>query len=257
MHDTIKRSAPRIVELSSYAMLVTAILTFIALHYVAAPYGRYSPSRGKETKDSKQRAASSGWGPLIPARVAWIIMESPNLWIYALILLSISSDTGFHLSSKAVVLSLCYLGHYVNRALVFPLSLSSSTAPMPLSVMMMAFLYCTWNGVNQALFILLLPHDDINWHSPEGVRTLVGVSCFALGMFINISADRALIQLRQEKRPGEYVIPRGPLFALVSCPNYGKEKRVFLKACTSALTAFFLCRLFLQLVRCWSGVAMP
>jgi hypothetical protein len=53
-------------------MLATAALTFIATSFIKAPYGRYSTDKG--------------WGPLLDPRLAWILMESPNLWMTLLML---------------------------------------------------------------------------------------------------------------------------------------------------------------------------
>lgn len=43
----------------AYAMLGAAVCTFAGLMVLEAPYGRYSKNQG--------------WGPLIPARIAWVV----------------------------------------------------------------------------------------------------------------------------------------------------------------------------------------
>jgi hypothetical protein len=64
-------TATSIVTVSSWAMIATGFFTVAALFlYTPAPYGRYS---------------SSSWGVLIPANLAWFFMESPNLWVTALV----------------------------------------------------------------------------------------------------------------------------------------------------------------------------
>ena len=45
------------------AELVLAAVTFVALLFVVAPYGG--------------RHGRPGWGPTVPARVGWIVMEAP------------------------------------------------------------------------------------------------------------------------------------------------------------------------------------
>src|SRR3954465_8057993 len=57
----------------AYAVIGTGLVTFIALFFITAPYGR--PARG-------------GWGPPRSNRLGWVIMESPAalafLGIYAM-----------------------------------------------------------------------------------------------------------------------------------------------------------------------------
>ena len=52
------------------AIFVAAALTFVALFFVTAPYGRH---------------LRAGWGPTVPARVGWIVMESPAVILFAVV----------------------------------------------------------------------------------------------------------------------------------------------------------------------------
>ncbi|HKD99132.1 MAG TPA: 3-oxo-5-alpha-steroid 4-dehydrogenase, partial [Micromonosporaceae bacterium] len=45
-----------------------AVATFVGLRFVRAPYGRY---------------ASKRWGPTVPARLGWLVMESPAVLVFA------------------------------------------------------------------------------------------------------------------------------------------------------------------------------
>ena len=51
------------------AIFAIAGVVFVLLFFISAPYGRY------------QRR---GWGPALPARWAWMIMESPAVFVIAL-----------------------------------------------------------------------------------------------------------------------------------------------------------------------------
>ena len=131
-----------LVSCSATAMIISAMATFLlTMNVISAPYGRYS--------------ASKGFGPLIPAQIAWTIMESPNL--IAAGLLVYQNPTFLERRADTILLSLFVL-HYVNRALVYPFRVARAT-PMPLSVMLAALCFCTWNGFMQsAALILTSPH---------------------------------------------------------------------------------------------------
>ena len=51
-------------ELLIWGWIALACFTFIMLMFIRAPYGRH---------------LRPGWGPSLPARAGWIIMESPSI----------------------------------------------------------------------------------------------------------------------------------------------------------------------------------
>lgn len=53
----------------AWTMIVTGVVTFVASLATRAPYGRYSQEAG------------SVYGPPIPARIAWIVQESPSVFV--------------------------------------------------------------------------------------------------------------------------------------------------------------------------------
>ena len=79
---------------------VMAILTFILLQFVRAPYGRHT---------------RKGWGMEIPNRWGWLLMESPSFGIILYFLLREDQ------SAYATMLSMLWLLHYAYRSFVFPL----------------------------------------------------------------------------------------------------------------------------------------
>ncbi len=137
-----------IVSMSSWAMLITGAITFVSCMFITAPYGRHNTA-----------AAAQGWGPSVNPRLAWMLMECPNLIFSALFLwyrISFSSDNKFFNNDSFgvtnVVLLALFVLHYTNRSIVFPLKMNpSSSSRMPLSVMLLAMMYCSWNGFTQAL----------------------------------------------------------------------------------------------------------
>ena len=54
-------------EWVGYGMVITSIITFFAVMFKTAPYGRHSSA-----------TSSKYWGPPINAVLAWMIMEAPS-----------------------------------------------------------------------------------------------------------------------------------------------------------------------------------
>lgn len=180
------------------AMFGLAVLTFVSLQFVTAPYGRH---------------LRDGWGPTVPSRVGWMVMESPSalgfLWLYA------QGANAWSLSSMAL-LSLWQL-HYLHRTFVFPFRMRLEGKRMPISVVGMAIAFNLLNVYVNARWISHLGSypDAWIWSAPF----LAGAGLFLLGFWINLRADHMLASLR---KPGEqgYKVPRGWLFEYVVNPNY-------------------------------------
>ncbi len=182
--------------------LVLAVITYIVLLFIPAPYGRYY---------------RSGWGKSLSNRAGWIIMESPSALLMIMYYL-----TGNH---KENVISLIFLIlweiHYIHRSFIFPFRFHNLKRDMPLSVILMAIIFNTgntfFNGLN--LFHYSQPYS-ISWLC--NIKFISGVLIFAAGFVINQHADKILLNLR---KPGEtgYKIPYGGMYRWISCPNYFGE----------------------------------
>ena len=197
---------------SNVVMVAAAVLTYCGLTFLAAPYGKSS---------------TGGWGVLVPAQVAWMVMESPNLWITALVYANRHVFTGNAIANDANKVTLfCFLLHYINRSIIYPLRMRSShCTPMPISVMGAAFIFCSWNGLNQSLSLILF--DDNSDTKLTDVRFIAGVAIFFTGFFINVQSDSILINAKRKPnvaKSSKYVIPTGGMFRFVSCANYCKLK---------------------------------
>jgi hypothetical protein len=135
------------------------------------------------------------------------------------------SSSFFTPEQTAELAALVFLGmweiHYVQRTFVFPLLLSSSSTPMPVSIAAMAVVFNSVNGCLQGgRLYRVSPGYAAGWLRDP--RFLLGTALFFSGMAVNWHSDAVLRKLR---RPGEsgYKAPRGGLLRWVSCPNYVGE----------------------------------
>ncbi len=190
-------------RLDTYGWLVAlefalAIPTLLSLVFVTAPYGRH---------------ARTGWGPSIPARVGWIVMESPAVWFFVLVYLQ---GEGALRPVPLVFLAMWQL-HYVYRSFVFPFLIRAEGRRMPVTIPAMAFLFNLLNNYVNARWISSVGSYDVAWLADP--RFLVGAALFLSGFALNVVSDRTLRNLRA---PGEtgYRIPRGGAFEYVTAPNY-------------------------------------
>lgn len=177
--------------------LALAVLTFVGLQFVVAPYGRH------------ERA---GWGPTAPARIGWLVMESPAPLVFLGVFLA-----GSHRGELVPLLFLTmWQAHYLQRTFVYPY-LMRSGAGMPMLLMAMAIAFNGLNALINARWVSQLGTYPLGWLADP--RFVIGVVMFIGGLALNLSADRTLRRLRQ---PGEtgYGIPQRGAYRWVSSPNY-------------------------------------
>lgn len=178
-----------------------ALLTFITLLFITAPYGRHY---------------QSGWGVTLPARLAWIVMELPAVVVFLAVYFS-----GAHPGNLVALVLLClWQMHYLHRTFIFPFRLKAGAKPMPLLVVGMGFLFNCLNGYINAYFLTTMAHYRASWVTSP--HFMVGAALFFLGFYINYRSDSILFRLRKAGEKG-YQIPRGFLFGWVCSPNYFGE----------------------------------
>jgi 3-oxo-5-alpha-steroid 4-dehydrogenase 1 len=179
--------------------MALAVVTFIALFFITAPYGRFT--RG-------------GWGPRINARWGWILMEGPSLVTFVVLYVL----GGQHGHPLAVLYLALWALHYGHRALIYPFRLRSARPSITVSVIAMGAAFNVGNGYLNARYLFTLgPALDISWMTDP--RFALGLLFFVAGFVLNQHSDWVLISLR---RPGEtgYKIPEGGGYRYISCPNY-------------------------------------
>ena len=164
-----------------------------------APFGRHYSSR---------------FGPAIDNKLGWIIMESPAIWWFTIVVLSgISSQ-----NNGAWVLWSLWMIHYVNRGLVYPLRTRTTGKRIPVLIVVFALVFQLVNGYLNGM--------ALGHFSDQSVLDLlshthfwIGLGMFTMGWLINLRTDEILLNLRQPSETA-YLIPRGGLFEWVSCPNF-------------------------------------
>jgi 3-oxo-5-alpha-steroid 4-dehydrogenase 1 len=178
--------------LAPWIILATALVVFPVLFFVPAPYGRY---------------LRSGFGPTMPAKLGWLLMESVSVFLFAWAFWTMSP---FHDQPAAQWLAGLWLLHYVHRAFIFPFRMRGEGKGKPLLTVVMAIAFNTLNAISNGAAIVPQTLD---------LRVALGALLFFAGLAINLHADTVLLNLR---KPGEtgYAIPHGGLYKWVSCPNY-------------------------------------
>ncbi|MEN0060819.1 MAG: DUF1295 domain-containing protein [Myxococcota bacterium] len=182
-------------------LYVLAAVTFGLLRFITAPYGRHE---------------RQGFGPTVPARLGWVVMESPSGLGFALIFLA---SGGFEKGLAPVALFGLWQLHYTFRTFIFPFRMRVGR-PMPVFVMGLAILFNCLNAYVNARWIGHFGSYPADWVTDP--RFVIGSGLFLAGFAINLHSDGVLRRLRA---PGEtgYCIPHEGLHRYVSAPNYFGE----------------------------------
>ncbi|MBO5853605.1 MAG: DUF1295 domain-containing protein [Bacteroidales bacterium] len=184
-------------------MIIIAVIVFIALYFVTAGYGVFYNKK---------------WGPTVPNKLGWIMMESPVFVV--MILLCVFSER----SSNVVCLIFLILFeiHYFQRSFVFPF-LIRGKSKMPLSVIVMGVVFNVLNAIMQGGWIFYVSPEnmyELSWLlSPQFI---IGTLIFIVGMIINIHSDYVIRNLRE---PGDtkHYLPKKGMFKYVTSANYFGE----------------------------------
>ncbi|MCA9098453.1 MAG: DUF1295 domain-containing protein, partial [Planctomycetaceae bacterium] len=124
-------------------------------------------------------------------------------------------------SSAVWIFAVLWIGHYVNRSIIYPLRTRTHGKFIPAVIVLASI---GFNGVNGWVnaYVLTAPwaaYPD-SWLADP--RFILGLAVFIIGAAINIWSDNRLIALRRENA-AEYSIPKGGMFRFISCPNHFGE----------------------------------
>jgi protein-S-isoprenylcysteine O-methyltransferase Ste14 len=174
-----------------------AVAAYLLLWRIPAPYGRF---------------ARPGWGPGVPPRLAWFLMEGPGFLVFAGVMAA-----GLPCGLVPALFGALYLAHYAYRGFLYPALLRSATR-VPLFVVLSAVGFHLANGTLQAWEIFHRGIDrPVGWLLDP--RFLAGLALFAGGFALHVSSDARLRGLRPV-RGAPRVLPQGGMFDRVSSPNY-------------------------------------
>lgn len=140
-----------------YVWIVTGLVAFPFVLKIIAPYGRHT---------------TRGWGPLLPNRLGWIIMESPALLVFAGFFLF---GTANHNAVTWLFFSL-YAFHYLNRTFIFPLRLRTPGKMMPVSIVFMALGFNFVNGFINGYYLGWIADYPLSWFTDP--RFIAGIAMF-------------------------------------------------------------------------------
>ena len=189
---------------------------FLCLIFIKAYYGKFFNSNSGEG-NCFQRTLRKIF-PVIPSRISWIIQECPCVFMTIFFLIYYRKNLNY----KNILVMAPFFIHYVHRSFIFPFVIHSSKNN-PLEITLMAFVFCFFNSlmINRSIFCLIIDYELKSFW----LNYMFGLAIFGLGMYINIHSDYSMIKQRNANKDSnnKYIIPRGFMYELISCPNYFGE----------------------------------
>lgn len=185
-------------------MTVLGAVVFAALFFIDAGYGKM---------------ISAKWGPTLPGRWGWMLMEMPVLLVITYFWVGFEQ----RFTLPYLLFYLLFALHYVHRSFVFPLRMNGRSR-MPVSIVLMSVTFNLINGYIQGYWLFRLApqraYYDSSWILSPAF--MAGTVVFLAGMYINRSSDEIVRNLRQ---PGDtrHYLPKGGLYNYVTSANYFGE----------------------------------
>jgi len=204
------------------AVIGFSLFMLCVLLFIDAPYGR-----------SSTEVVSKWWGPIIPTRIAWIILELPVFLGFGIF---------FFLGDNALlpiplILFALFQAHYFHRTFIYPFTLKPEPGSgFRLTILAFGMPLNAVNGFINGWFISQYGEHLYSTAWLSDPRFIIGVVLFFTGFYLVKSSDRILANLR---KPGEtgYKIPYGGAYRWVSNPHYLGE---FTQWCGFAIACWSL-----------------
>jgi protein-S-isoprenylcysteine O-methyltransferase Ste14 len=172
-------------------------IVLVSLLWTTAPYGRHN---------------RPGWGPCLPARMAWFVMELPALLLLPALVLASASRT----VPAVWIPMLLWVFHYGYRTVVFPWLMRGSSRTFPALLVGFAITFNLLNGFNNGSALVANGTDNA---TVTTVHFASGALIFVVGFVLHFQADRTIRLLRNPDE-SDYRIPNGGLFRWVGSPQY-------------------------------------
>lgn len=182
----------------SLGVMALGGLTFVALFFITAGYGRHRKAR--------TRFCCSN-------RAGWIIMEIPAVLGF----LGVVFGGQYAAATPVWILVLIWMSHYGYRTLIYPFRLTYVPTRMPLEIALIGCCFQSLNAYLNGTWISQLHKYEMSWFLDW--RFVVGVGLFYTAFAGNLWSDEILLRLKKSA-PDRYQIPHGGLFRWLSSPNY-------------------------------------
>ena len=195
---------PQIHEYGVLAVFGFSLFMFCVLFFLDAPYGR----RDEDTHWI--------WGPNVPVRLGWILLESPVFFLFGLFFF-----LGDHwLNIVPLLLFALWEGHYFHRTFIYPFKIKPKPgAGLRLGILANGMPLNAANGFINGWYISQYGDHLYQTSWLWDPRFIIGVIIFFAGFALAKQSEHILANLR---KPGEtgYKIPHGGAYRWVSNPHY-------------------------------------
>ena len=177
-----------------------AIINLIVQFCTIIPYGRFDVGAGRCR---------------VNQRIAFGLSDGiPGIVLFTLAYFM----TGTRFNGAANIVMYClFIIHYINRAIITPITNRHSRStvvfwiPIVNTLVNALFHYVNADYIGSANFCQGYYFDP---------RFILGIIIMITGFIINRVADAQLICLRENYKDNSYKVPKGPLYFLISQPNY-------------------------------------
>ena len=191
--------------------MIDGFFTFEVLAAIWAGLSLLALIAGLVKWDPVGRIGGTGIGPRINSRWGWFVMEIPALLIFPVIYFL--SPHHHFVGNIAIAM---WVAHYGHRTLIWPWVIPRRDGEMRIMMCASGIFFNVLNGALWGWFMGYIANYASDWMTDP--RFVIGVALAIGGGMLNIWSDYRLWRLRRDNRDA-YVIPRGGVFNLVSCPN--------------------------------------